>query len=282
MRLAGGGGLAVLIFAGMLGGCAVDADLPPAPARETGLDDPATLDQMTERLTRSGAYETALAFALRVARLEPEKAAHWARVHALAETIGRDDLAAQALRHLAALDPDHPVVVVASAGQLLKDGRIAEAQSTLARLPEAERPAGYYRIAGLIREWEGKGVAARALYAQGLNRFPDDPGLLIDLALSYALAEDLAAANDILSQLADKGGALRRLALRNLVLAAYLAGDAQLALRLADEAGLPPAQRAFFAAVAQLDGPARVRALITGRLPAKTQPQPRSKPAPTG
>ncbi len=276
--VAGTGCLAALLLTIALGGCAVDAHLPRAPAADTKLDDPAALEQMTERLRKSGAYETALAFALRAARLEPEKETHWERVHALAEAIGRDDLARQALRHLAALDPNHPVVVVASAGQLLRQGRIAQAQATLARLPETRRPAGYYRIAGLIQEWKGRGVAARSLYAQGLNRFPEDPGLLINLALSYALTDDLAAANDMLSQLADKGGALKRLALRNLVLAAYLADDTHLALRLAEEAGLPPAQRAFFAAVARLDGPARVRALITGHLPPKGRP----KPAPAG
>ena len=136
-----------------------------------------------------------------------------------------------------------------------------------------QRPAPYYRIAGLIAEWEGRGASARALYAAGLQRYPQDPGLLINLALSYALADDLAAANDILSELADRGGALTRLALRNLVLAAYLAGDPQLATRLAEQAGLSPVQRAFFAAVATLSGPARVRALITGRLPPRHQPE---------
>ncbi len=257
-----------------LGGCAVDADLPQAPAAGSRLDDPAALEQMRERLSKSGAYETALAFALRAARLEPDNTAHWERVHELAETIGRDELAEQALRRLAALDPNHPFLVLAAAGRLLKQGRIAQAKAELARLPQTQRPAQYYRIAGLIAEWEGRGVVARSLYAEGLNHFPQDPGLLVNLALSYALADDLAAANDILSQLADRGGVLQRLALRNLVLAAYLAGDPHLAMRLAEEAGLPPAQRAFFAAVARLSGPARVRALITGRLPHKSEAEP--------
>ncbi|RMF67543.1 MAG: hypothetical protein D6740_11760 [Alphaproteobacteria bacterium] len=277
--MAGTGRLAVLLLTAVLGGCAMDADLPQAPAADAKLNDPAALEQMTERLRKSGAYETALAFAMRAARLDPDNAAHWERVHALAETVGRDDLARQALRQLATLDPEHPLLVIENAGRLLRNGRIAEAEAELARLPERRRPAGYYRIAGLIEEWKGRGVAARALYAQGLARFPEDPGLLVNLALSYALADDLAAANDILSQLADRGGALRRLALRNLVLAAYLAGDSHLAMRLAEEAGLSPAQRAFFAALADLSGPMRVQALITGRLPAGTEGK---KPAPKG
>ncbi len=273
MRATGTGCLAACVLAVTLGGCAVDADLPPAPAAGSGLDDPAALAQMTARLSESGAYETALTFALRVARLEPDKAEHWERVYALADTLGRDDLAEQALRHLARLAPNHPLLITEAAGRLLKQGRIAQARAELARLPEGQRPAPYYRIAGLIAEWEGRGVAARALYAAGLQRYPQDPGLLINLALSYALADDLAAANDILSELADRGGALTRLALRNLVLAAYLAGDPQLATRLAEQAGLSPVQRAFFAAVATLSGPARVRALITGRLPPRHQPE---------
>ncbi len=278
MRVTGTGCLAVLVLAVTLGGCAVDADLPPAPAVGSGLDDPAALEQMTERLSKGGAYETALVFALRAARLEPDEAVHWERVYELAETIGRDDLAEQALRHLARLAPTHPLVVIEAAGRLLKQGHVAQARAKLARLPETQRPARYYRIMGLLEEWEGRGVAARVLYVEGLNRFPQDPGLLVNLALSYALADDLAAANDILSQLADGGGALKRLALRNLVLAAYLAGDSHLAIRLAEEAGLPAAQRAFFAAVAKLSGPGRVRALITGRLPPGTG----SRPAPAG
>ncbi|GIX17452.1 MAG: hypothetical protein KatS3mg119_1638 [Rhodothalassiaceae bacterium] len=257
-------------------GCAMDADLPPAPGSPSArLDDPAALDEMVSRLAQRGAHETALGFALRAAERAPGDVARWVRVHELAEVVGREDIAEMALGRIAALEPDHPLLAVARAAEALREGSPERAQAALDAIPPARRPAGYYRIRGLIAEWRGDGLAARMTYAEGLQRFPDDPGLIVNLALSYALAEDLAAANDLLSMLAERGPSLRQLALRNLVLAAMLAGDGEQARRLALEAGLTDAALAFYRAVAELDGPARARALITGRLP-----QPAAAPAP--
>ena len=67
-------------------GCAMDADLPPAPGSPSArLDDPAALDEMVSRLAQRGAHETALGFALRAADRAPGDVARWVRVHELAE-----------------------------------------------------------------------------------------------------------------------------------------------------------------------------------------------------
>ncbi len=258
----------VLLFAGVLAACAVDRDLSKAPSHleaDGGLDHDAWID-LARRMEERGDLTAALRFYRQAAVRDPRDAAAWQETMRLAFLLGEDALARAAFEKARALAPGSPGVLVAEARFLILDDRPLDARRVLSRVPAAARGAAYYRVLGLSFDLEGAHARARQVYAQGLERAPEDAGLMVDLALSLALDENYGAANDILRRLADRPG-MEGLARANLALVAALAGDAMLAAGLAGEpAG--EVNLGFYRRLASLKGGDRARALILGRLPA--------------
>lgn len=105
----------------------------------------------------------------------------------MAQVADRRNQPAEALRWLDKADPKHEKLVVQSqrARLLASQGKLAEARSSLRKLPETEARDGVLKIqaeAQLLRElklWR----EAWGVLEQGAQRFPEDHGLLYDQAM---------------------------------------------------------------------------------------------------
>lgn len=104
-----------------------------------------------------------------------------------AQVADRRNQPAEALRWLDKADPKHEKLAVQSqrARLLASQGKLAEARSSLRKLPEAEARDAILKIqteAQLLRELK-QWREAWSVLEQGAQRFPEDPDLLYDQAL---------------------------------------------------------------------------------------------------
>ncbi len=190
-----------LVLGLSLGGCKKIDDLTatlgsqtlaPAPADEAGLRQYAeTLGGKYDRNPADKAVALAYAGALR-------KLEHYAQAAAVLQRT--------AASHPADLD------VLGAYGKALADaGRLNEASEVLARAHTPERPNWSILSAqGSIADQTGDHAAAQTYYEAALKIMPDQPSVLSNLGLSYALANDLPKAEATLRQAADLPSADRR------------------------------------------------------------------------
>lgn len=184
-----------------------------------------------------------------------------------AETYGpryradpRDPVAAvryaQALRHLghraqavavleqASLRHPHNRAVLGAFGRALADvGRLDQALEVLSRAHTPDQPDWrILSVQGAVLDQLGRHEEARRYYANALKIAPDEPSVLSNLGLSYALTKDLAQAEATLRRATAKGAVDRRVR-QNLALVVGLQGRFEEAERIA-RADLPPEEAA--------------------------------------
>ena len=111
--------------------------------------------------------------------------------------------AAAVLQRLAVKYP-HDMTVLGAYGKSLADaGRLAEAADVLARAHTPEQPNWSILSAqGSVADQMGNHAQAQAYYATALKIVPDQPGILSNLGLSYALERRMPLAEDTLRQAA--------------------------------------------------------------------------------
>src|SRR5207253_8059758 len=97
-------------------------------------------------------------------------------------------------------------------------------------------------VQGAVLDQMGRHEEARRYYASALKLAPDDPGVLSNLGLSYALSKNLKQAETILRRAAARPVAQARVR-QNLALVVGLQGRYQEAEDIA-RADLPPEQAA--------------------------------------
>ena len=134
---------------------------------------------------------------------------------------------AQAVAVLQGLAVHYPkdMDVLGLYGKALADaGRLDEAAKVLANAHTPERPNWSILSAqGSVADQLGDHAQAQAYYAAALRIHPNDPGVLSNLGLSYALARDLTHAESTLRQAASQPTADMRVR-QNLALVLALQG----------------------------------------------------------
>ncbi|MFL5049954.1 MAG: tetratricopeptide repeat protein [Xanthobacteraceae bacterium] len=207
--------------------------------------------------------------------------------------IGQRSQAAAVLEQAAMLNPKNRAVLGAYGRALADAGNYGQALEVLERAHSPDQPDWrVLSVQGAVLDQLGRAQEARQHYETALRIIPDEPSVLSNLGLSYALAKDLPQAEATLRRAVDRPGADLRVR-QNLALVVGLQGRFEEAEKIA-RADLPSEEAT--ANVAYLrhmlaqpdtwkniarsggDGAAPARAAKTAARPAskaKTQPQPK-------
>jgi Flp pilus assembly protein TadD len=143
------------------------------------------------------------------------------------------------LEDLAVKNSSDPEVLSAYGKALSDVGRFKEAAQVLARSQNPQNPNWRTLSAqGSVSDQLGDHVQAQAYYATALKIQPDDPGVLTNLGLSYALSGKLPLAEGTIRQASQQPGADMRVR-QNLALVLALEGKDGEAEQVA-QTDLPP------------------------------------------
>lgn len=138
--------------------------------------------------------------------------------------LDQNEQAVAVLQGLAIQFPEDMKVLGAYGKALADAGRLQEAADVLTRAHTPERPDwSVLSTQGSIADQLGQHEAARAFYDQALKIKPNDPTVLSNLGLSYALARQLSRAEETLLTAAKQPGADLRVR-QNLALVLALQG----------------------------------------------------------
>jgi Flp pilus assembly protein TadD len=160
--------------------------------------------------------------------------------------------------------PKDTEILAAYGKALVEVGQLKQAQEVLARAHSPDRPDWRILSAqGAVADQLGDHAGAQNLYAAALRIQPDDPGVLSNLGLSYALARQLPQAEATLRKASEQPGADARVR-QNLSLVLGLQGKFGEAETVARR-DMPPVEAAQSVAavrqmVAQSDTWSKIRA----------------------
>jgi Flp pilus assembly protein TadD len=215
------------VLATALGGCAanradVTGSIPAASAKMSEVDWRQRADTLRDRY--------------RASPTDPEIAIAYAQ--ALRAT-GQFSQAAAVLQQASIRNPRHTGVLGAYGRALADLGQYDQALDVLSKAHTPDQPD--WRILnaeGAVLDQMGKHVEARRYYETALRIAPEEPSILSNLGLSYALSKDLANAESTLKRAAGLPNSEPRVR-QNLALVLGLQGKYQEAERAA-AADLPP------------------------------------------
>jgi Flp pilus assembly protein TadD len=181
--------------------------------------------------------------------------------HAL-RAIGQRAQAAAVLEQASIRDPKNRAVLAAFGRALADTGNYAQALEVLNRAHTPDQPDwSILSVQGAVLDQMGRHEEARRYYASALRLKPDEPSVLSNLGLSYALSKDLKQAEATLRR-ATSGGRIDPRVRQNLALVVGLQGRFAEAETIA-RADLPPEEAAANVAylrqmLAQSNGLARL------------------------
>ena len=163
-----------------------------------------------------------------------------------AEALRRTSQRAQAaavLQQTSIHNPNDRRVLGAYGRALADTGNLNEALEVLARAHSPDQPDWRVLSAqGAVLDQMGRHHEARRYYTTALKIAPEEPSILSNLGLSYALAKDLPQAEQTLRKASARGSSERRVR-QNLALVVGLQGRFQEAEEIA-RADLPQAEAA--------------------------------------
>jgi Flp pilus assembly protein TadD len=167
---------------------------------------------------------------------DPETAIRYAR--ALRAT-GQRTQAAAVLETAALHNPNNRPLLGAYGRALADAGSLKQALDVLERAHSPDQPDWrVLSVQGAVLDQMGRHEEAQRYYASALKIMPDEPSVMSNLGLSYALSKDLRRAEDTLRQASARGGTDKRVR-QNLALVVGLQGRFQEAETIA-RADLPP------------------------------------------
>jgi len=138
--------------------------------------------------------------------------------------LGQNTQAVAVLQGLAIQNPEDMQVLAAYGKALADAGQLKEAGDILTRAHTPERPDwSVLSTQGSIADQLGEHEAARGYYETALKIRPNDPAVLSNLGLSYALSRQLPKAEETLRLAASQPGADERVR-QNLALVLGLQG----------------------------------------------------------
>ena len=157
--------------------------------------------------------------------------------------MGQRAQAAAVLEQASIHNPKNTAVLGAYGRALADIGNYGQALEVLNRAHTPDQPDWRILSAqGAVLDQLGRPDEARRYYASALRIAPDEPSVLSNLGLSYALSKDLKQAESTLRRAVDRPGAHPR-ARQNLALVVGLQGRFEEAEQIA-RADLPPEEAA--------------------------------------
>jgi Flp pilus assembly protein TadD len=156
---------------------------------------------------------------------------------------GQRTQAAAVLEQAAIFNPENKALLGAYGRALADAGNFNQALDVLSRAHTPDQPDWrILSVQGAVLDQMGRHDDARRYYASALKIVPDEPSVLSNLGLSYALSKDLKRAEETLRR-ASANGAIDRRVRQNLALVVGLQGRFPEAETIA-RADLPPAEAA--------------------------------------
>jgi Flp pilus assembly protein TadD len=138
--------------------------------------------------------------------------------------IGQRAQAAAVLEQASIRDPKNRAVLAAFGRALADTGNYAQALDVLNRAHTPDQPDwSILSVQGAVLDQMGRHEEARRYYASALRLKPDEPSVLSNLGLSYALSKDLKQAEATLRR-ATSGGKIDPRVRQNLALVVGLQG----------------------------------------------------------
>ena len=156
---------------------------------------------------------------------------------------GQRAQAAAVLETSALHNPENRALLGAYGRALADVGNFKQALEVLERAHSPDQPDWrILSVQGAVMDQMGRHAEAQRYYASALKIMPDEPSVLSNLGLSYALSKDLRRAEETLRRATARGSADRRVR-QNLALVVGLQGRFQDAESIA-RADLPPDEAA--------------------------------------
>jgi Flp pilus assembly protein TadD len=156
---------------------------------------------------------------------------------------GQRGQAAAVLETAALHNPNHKPLLGAFGRALADIGSLKQALEVLARAHSPDQPDWrILSVQGAVLDQMGRHEEAQRHYASALRIVPDEPSVLSNLGLSYALSKDLKRAEETLRRAAERAGNDKRVR-QNLALVVGLQGRFQEAETIA-KADLPAEEAA--------------------------------------
>ena len=141
--------------------------------------------------------------------------------------VGQRAQAAAVLEQAALHNPDDRVVLGAFGRALADNGNFQQALDVLNRAHTQDQPDWrILSVQGVVLDQMGRHADAQRYYASALRLKPDDPSVLSNLGLSYALSKNLPQAEATLRRAAEQRGAEPKVR-QNLALVVGLQGRFQ-------------------------------------------------------
>ena len=219
----------VALAALALGGCKT-----LSTADTTGSIGPATSTPRGEDEWRREAE--ALGEKFRANPKDPEVAIRYSRA---LRGSGQRVQAAAVLEQAAIFNPNNKTLLGAYGRALADAGNYNQALDVLSRAHTPDQPDWrILSVQGAVLDQMGRHDEAQRYYSSALKIVPDEPSVLSNLGLSYALSKDLKRAEETLRRAVDRNGTDRRVR-QNLALVVGLQGRFQEAETIA-RSDLPP------------------------------------------
>lgn len=155
--------------------------------------------------------------------------------------IGQRSQAAAVLETAAIHNPNDKALLGAYGRALADAGNFKQALDVLERAHSPDQPDWrILSVQGAVMDQMGRHADAQRYYASALKIAPDEPSVMSNLGLSYALSKDLKRAEETLRRASAKGAVDKRVR-QNLALVVGLQGRFKEAETIA-RAELPPAE----------------------------------------
>jgi Flp pilus assembly protein TadD len=136
---------------------------------------------------------------------DPDAAIHYAQA---LRAVGQRAQAAAVLEQSAIRNPQNRAVLGAYGRALADNGNYQQALDVLSRAHTQDQPDWrILSVQGAVLDQMGRHTAAQQHYASALRLMPDEPSVLSNLGLSYALSKDLPQAEATLRRAAAQQGA---------------------------------------------------------------------------
>jgi Flp pilus assembly protein TadD len=176
-------------------------------------------------------------------RADPRDAEAAVRYAQALRSTGQRAQAAAVLEQASIHNPSNSAVLGAYGRALADTGQHAQALEVLNRAHSPDQPDWrILSVQGAVLDQLGRPEEARRYYESALRIVPDEPSVLSNLGLSYALSKDLKQAESTLRRAVDRPGANPRVR-QNLALVVGLQGRFEDAEKIA-RADLPPEEAA--------------------------------------
>jgi Flp pilus assembly protein TadD len=176
-------------------------------------------------------------------RADPRNADIAIRYSRALRGTGQRTQAAAVLEQAAIFNPSNKALLGAYGRALADSGNYTQALDVLTRAHTPDQPDWrILSVQGAVLDQMGRHAEAQRYYASALKIVPDEPSVLSNLGLSYALSKDLKRAEETLRR-ASIGGSIDKRVRQNLALVVGLQGRFPEAETIA-RADLPPEEAA--------------------------------------